>query len=96
MKEKNALRIGFFVFIAMLWLLPAMARADDYVITFTDHRSGPTEIALPTNVKFAIKLQNKSEVEKLDLNGVGPRERRRETTAFNLPLVQERAYSVRR
>lgn len=43
---------------ALITIGPALARADDYVLTIKDHRFTPAELKVPANKRIAITVIN--------------------------------------
>lgn len=54
--------------VAALFLLPASAHAEDYVLTFNERSSSPHEIALPLQLKFAVNLHQDGEEKRTQLH----------------------------
>ncbi len=73
-----------------LILLPAAARADDYVLTLKDHKFSPQELALPANQKIKLTVKNMdatpAEFESADLNREKVVDANAEITVFLGPL----------
>jgi plastocyanin len=80
----------FLILLSVLIAFPAMAQADDYVLTLKDHQFTPAELVLPANQKVKLIVKNEqtttAEFESADLNREKVVEANDSITVFLGPL----------